>query len=143
MSPSVGTRPGLAKNKVSAATEPSDQGTHTLLLLDNGSHQTVPSRCVERCTAPATGSRGTRNSHSITVEIDYRSPLRPRLHAGDDTKLGNLLERRGFESLTQLLKAYRGNLTYHACKRRIYLSFHIEDLPQVRGFRCAAARRPL
>jgi hypothetical protein len=29
-------------------------------------------------------------------------------------------------------------LTHHACKRRIYLSFHVEDLPQVRGFRLMA-----
>ena len=30
------------------------------------------------------------------------------LHARGDAKLGNLLEHSGFESLTQLLKAYRG-----------------------------------
>jgi hypothetical protein len=36
------------------------------------------------------------------------------------------------------VKAYRGNLPYHACKRRIYISFHIEDLPQVNGFRLMA-----
>jgi hypothetical protein len=76
--------------------------------------------------------RSTREDTLIkTVEARYGIDL----HARDDTKLGNLLERRGFESLTQLLKAYRGNLTYHACKRRIYLSFHVEDLAQVRGFR--------
>lgn len=55
-----------------------------------------------------------------------------------NAKLGNLLEQRGFESLTQLVKAYRGELTYHASKRRIYLSFHVEDLPQVNGFRLMA-----
>lgn len=69
-----------------------------------------------------------------TVEDRYGIDL----HARGDTKLGNLLEERGFESLTQLLNAYRGNLSYHACKRRIYLSFHVEDLPQVRGFRLMA-----
>jgi len=79
--------------------------------------------------------RSTREDTLIkTIEARYGIDL----HARDDMKLGNLLERRGFESLTQLLKAYRGNLTYHACKRRIYLSFHVEDLPQVRGFRLMA-----
>jgi hypothetical protein len=76
--------------------------------------------------------RSTRDDTLIkTVEARYTIDL----HARGDTKLGNLLEKRGFDSLTQLLKAYRGDLTYHACKRRIYLSFHVEDLPQVRGFR--------
>jgi hypothetical protein len=79
--------------------------------------------------------RSTRDDTLVrTIEARYGIDL----HARDDTKLGNLLERRGFESLTQLLKAYRGNLTFHACKRRIYLSFHVEDLPQVRGFRLMA-----
>ncbi len=76
--------------------------------------------------------RSTRDDTLVkTVEARYTIDL----HARGDMKLGNLLEKRGFDSLTQLLKAYRGDLTYHACKRRIYLSFHVEDLPQVRGFR--------
>ncbi len=76
--------------------------------------------------------RSTRDDTLVkTVEARYTIDL----HARGDTKLGNLLEKRGFDSLTQLLKAYRADLTYHACKRRIYLSFHVEDLPQVRGFR--------
>ncbi len=79
--------------------------------------------------------RSTRDDTLIrTVETRYSIDL----HARGDTKLGNLLEKRGFESLTQLLKAYRGDLTYHACKRRVYLSFHVEDLAQVRGFRLMA-----
>lgn len=79
--------------------------------------------------------RTTRDDTLIrTVEARYGIDL----HARGDTKLGNLLEQRGFESLTQLLKAYRGDLTFHACKRRIYLSFHVEDLGQVRGFRLMA-----
>src|SRR5262249_46500993 len=45
---------------------------------------------------------------------------------------------RGFTSLTQFLQAYRGNLTYHARKRRPFFSFHAEDMPQVRGFRLMA-----
>jgi hypothetical protein len=76
--------------------------------------------------------RSTRDDTLIkTVEARYGIDL----HARGDTKLGNLLAKRGFESLTQLLQAYRGNLTCHGSKRRIYLSFHVEDLAQVRGFR--------
>jgi hypothetical protein len=69
-----------------------------------------------------------------TVEQRYDIDL----HARDEMKLGNLLNKRGFESLTQLLQAYRGLLTYHPRKRRLFLSFHAEDLPQVRGFRLMA-----
>ena len=79
--------------------------------------------------------RSTRDDTLIkTVEARYGIDL----HARGDAKLGNLLERRGFGSLTQLLKAYRGDLTYHACKRRVYLSLDVEDLDQVRGFRLMA-----
>jgi hypothetical protein len=76
--------------------------------------------------------RATRDDTLIkTVEGRYGIDL----HARGDTKLGNLLEKRGFDSLSQLLKACRGELTSHASKRRVYISFHVEDLPQVRGFR--------
>ena len=79
--------------------------------------------------------RSTRDDTLVkTIEARYGIDL----HARGDTRLGNLLEKRGFESLTQLLKAYRGELTSHSCKRRIYLSFHVEDLAQVRGFRLMA-----
>jgi hypothetical protein len=52
--------------------------------------------------------------------------------------LGNLLEERGFDSLNQLLQAYRGKLTTPARTRRVFLSFHAEDANQVRGFRLMA-----
>lgn len=79
--------------------------------------------------------RSTRNDTLIkTVEARYGIDL----HARGDTRLGNLLQKRGFDSLTQLLKAYHRQLTSHASKRRIYLSFHVEDLPQVRGFKLMA-----
>lgn len=60
------------------------------------------------------------------------------LHARGDMLLGNLLEQRGFDSLTQLLRAYRRHLTYHPRKRRLFLSFHIEDRLQIQGFRLMA-----
>lgn len=79
--------------------------------------------------------RSTRDDTLIkTVEARYGIDL----HSRGNAKLGNLLEKRGFESLTQLLKAYRCESTCHACKRRVYLSFHAEDLDQVRGFRLMA-----
>lgn len=61
------------------------------------------------------------------------------LNARDDMHLGNLLNERGFDSQTQLIAAYHRRLAYHARKRRVFLSFHAEDLPQVRGFRLMAA----
>jgi len=58
-----------------------------------------------------------------TIERDYGIDL----HARSDMKLGTLLTERGFESLSQLLKAYHGRLTTHACRRRVFISFHKED----------------
>ena len=49
--------------------------------------------------------------------------------------LGNLLKKRGFDSLTQLLKAYRGKATVFARKRRVFTSFDYDDIKQVQGFR--------
>lgn len=69
-----------------------------------------------------------------TIEERYRI----NLNARGDTKIGNLLEKRGFQSLTELLTAYRGDLTDHARRRRLFFSFHAEDIAQVRGFRLMA-----
>jgi hypothetical protein len=60
------------------------------------------------------------------------------LNARGNTLLGNLLEERGFDSLSQLLKAYRGRLTDHPRRRRLFLSFHSKDRLQVQGFRFMA-----
>lgn len=57
------------------------------------------------------------------------------LNCRRDTLLGNLLDYRGFQSLSQLLEAYYGRATSHARKRRCFLSFHYEDRQQVSGFR--------
>lgn len=57
------------------------------------------------------------------------------LNARTDMLLGNLLRERGFESFSQLLKAYRGGLYEHAKRRRVFLSFHAEDKQQIQGFR--------
>jgi len=79
--------------------------------------------------------RATRDDTLIkTIEARYGVDLNAR----DDAKIGNLLEHRGFASVTQLLRAHRGDLPIHASKRRIYISFHIEDIAQVNGFRLMA-----
>jgi hypothetical protein len=57
------------------------------------------------------------------------------LNARGDMKLANLLAQRRFDSLSQLLRAYRGQLESHAAPRSVFLSFHREDLGQVNGFR--------
>jgi antiphage defense system Thoeris ThsB-like protein len=66
-----------------------------------------------------------------TIERQYGVNLNVR----SDMLLGNLLEERGFDSLSQLLDAYRGRLTDHARRGRVFLSFHAEDRAQVEGFR--------
>jgi hypothetical protein len=66
-----------------------------------------------------------------TIEAQYGVNMNTR----GDTLLGNLLEQRGFDSLTQLLDAYWGRATQHARSRRVFLSFHAEDRAQVQGFR--------
>lgn len=66
-----------------------------------------------------------------TIEDQYRISLNVRR----DTLLGNLLDDRGFDSLSQLIQAYRGQLAYHPKPRRVFLSFHAEDKLQVAGFR--------
>ncbi len=76
-------------------------------------------------------ARKRSNTLVSTVESQYGL----RLNACADMKLGNLLEQRGFESQTQLIRAYRGQLASHARKRRVFLSFHAEDLRQVGGLR--------
>ena len=76
--------------------------------------------------------RGRRSDTLVeTIEREYRINLNAR--AG--TTLGNLLRARRFNSLTQLLQAYWGRLKRTANPRKVFLSFHREDLRQVAGFR--------
>lgn len=74
-----------------------------------------------------------------TVERTYGVDL----HARSDMLLGNLLHNRGFNSLSQLLAAYNKRLIRPARVRKIFLSFHIEDLAQVNGFRLMARNQNL
>lgn len=69
-----------------------------------------------------------------TIEATYGI----NLNARGDTLLGNLLEERGFDSLSQLRSAYRGRLTCHPRRRRLFLSFHSEDRLHVQGVRFMA-----
>lgn len=77
-----------------------------------------------------------KRSDTLVKSIEERYGI--DLHARGDMTLGNLLEERGFDSLSQLLKAYHGRLTYHSRRRRLFLSFHAEDKAQVSGFRLMA-----
>lgn len=76
-----------------------------------------------------------RQKRSDTLVSSIEATYGLDLNARSDMTLGNLLRERGFDSLTQFLTACRGHLTYHASPRRVFLSFHWEDLAQVRGFR--------
>lgn len=66
-----------------------------------------------------------------TIEAQYGVDLNAR----GDMLLGNMLDNRGFDSLSQFLAAYRGQAVSHARTRRVFISFHAEDRPQVSGFR--------
>lgn len=77
-----------------------------------------------------------KNSNTKVESVEHTYGV--DLNARSDAKLGNLLQRRGFDSQSQLIKAYRGQLTEHARTRRLFLSFHYEDRSQVNGFRLMA-----
>ncbi|MGE4130256.1 MAG: TIR domain-containing protein [Bdellovibrionales bacterium] len=66
-----------------------------------------------------------------TVEATYGLDLNVR----DDQRLGNLLASRGYESLSELRRAYAGHLSYHPRRRKAFISFHSNDLRLVQGFR--------
>lgn len=57
------------------------------------------------------------------------------LHARSDMTLRGLLRARGFGSWSEFLQAHRGQARSHARRRRVFMSFHAEDLKQVSGFR--------
>jgi len=79
-----------------------------------------------------------RRKRSDTTVSSIEKQYKIELNARDDMLLGTLLQQRGFDSLSQLLEAYYGRLTYHARRRRIFLSFHAEDKMQVNGLRLMA-----
>src|SRR2546423_12157246 len=76
-----------------------------------------------------------RAKRSDTTVRSIEATYGIELNARADMFLGNLLAERGFDSLSQLLKAYRGRLTRHPRRRHLFLSFHAEDKKQVEGFR--------
>src|SRR5437867_3274840 len=79
--------------------------------------------------------RQTRDDTMVgTIEKRYGI----NLNARGDALLGNLLDDRGFDSLSQLLDAYHGRARSSARKRRLFLSFHGEDRPQADGLRLMA-----
>jgi hypothetical protein len=76
-----------------------------------------------------------REKRSDTYVSSLEATYNIDLHVRSDMELGSLLRSRGFRSQTQLLKAYRGQLTSHPKKRRVFLSFHSDDLRKVQGVR--------
>jgi hypothetical protein len=73
------------------------------------------------------------------IESTYGIDLRTR----GDKQLGALLDERGYESQSQLLKAHKGVLDYHPTKRIAFLSFHWDDYAKVRGLRLMFMNRAL
>jgi hypothetical protein len=86
---------------------------------------------------------GFRQKRADTLVDSIEATYGIRLNARSDTKLGNLLAHRRFESLTQLVRAAKGKLQIHPCTRTVFLSFHQEDLAQVSGFRLMMKNRNL
>lgn len=80
-----------------------------------------------------------RQKRSDTLVGSVEATYKIALNARSDMKLRTLLEERGFDSLSQFLRAYRGQLAAHAAPRDVFLSFHREDLQQVNGFRLMMA----
>lgn len=76
---------------------------------------------------PWFGESGGRSGQEPLTESGFSHDGAIDPHTRGGMTLGNLLEERGFGSLSQLLEAYRGRLAYHARKRRLFLSFHAED----------------
>jgi antiphage defense system Thoeris ThsB-like protein len=74
-----------------------------------------------------------KRADTLVKSIEQRYGI--SLNARADARLGNLLDERGFSSLSELVKAHRGRLGYHASPRRVFLSFHRDDLLQVTGLR--------
>lgn len=60
------------------------------------------------------------------------------LNCRGDATIGNVLQRRGFASVSSLVRAYRGQARTISRRRRIFLSFHADDRAQVQGFRLLA-----
>ncbi len=100
----------------------------------------IQTRAQVRMTEVDTVFRAKRDDTLVaTIERQYGIDV----HARGDMTLGTLLQERGFDSLTQFLEAYRGRLSGHAKKRRVFLSFHMEDRQQVQGFRLMASNPKL
>lgn len=76
-----------------------------------------------------------RRKHGGTEIESIENMYSIDFNARGDTKLKNILSKRGFDSQTQLVDAARGKLTYHARKRKVFLSFDYDDRLQVQGFR--------
>src|SRR4051812_27412091 len=66
-----------------------------------------------------------KRSDALISKIE--SEQRIALNCRSDTLLGNLLAERGFDSLTQLVRACRLKAVRHARARQVFVSYHVED----------------
>jgi hypothetical protein len=79
-----------------------------------------------------------RSKRSDTKAGSVEQTYNVELNVREDAKLGNILKKRKFDSQSQLIRAARGQATEISERRRLFLSFHFEDIKQVRGFRLLA-----
>ncbi len=76
-----------------------------------------------------------REKRADTLVRSVEATHNVNLNVRGDMELGSLLKMRGYDSLTQLLKAYRGQIDFHPQRRNAFISFHSEDGAKVRGLR--------
>lgn len=76
-----------------------------------------------------------REKRSDTLIKNVERKYGVDLNVRGDMKLGSLLKIRGYETQSQYLKAYRGDLDSHPKKRRIFISFHSDDFAKSQGLR--------
>lgn len=76
-----------------------------------------------------------RTKRSDTLIRNVEKTYGINLNVRGDTKLGTVLDNRGYNSQSQLVKAIKGNLNYHPFKRNIFVSFHSNDFAKAQGLR--------
>jgi hypothetical protein len=75
-----------------------------------------------------------RAKRSDTPVSKIEAKHRIALNCRADTLLGNLLADRGFDSMTQLVRACRQKAVRHARQRNVFVSYHVSDKRYLSGF---------
>ncbi len=68
-----------------------------------------------------------RAKRSDTLVSKIEAQHRIALNCRSDALLGNLLADRGFDSLTQLVRASKRKAVRHARPRQVFVSYHVDD----------------